>query len=66
MKFIVLFVAVFALAAAAPIENDPKLAETLRYENDNIGVDGYHFAWVIKNMKTFENLISKFCLQYWD
>uniref|UniRef100_T1GUQ0 Larval cuticle protein 8 n=1 Tax=Megaselia scalaris TaxID=36166 RepID=T1GUQ0_MEGSC len=44
MKFIVLFVAIFALAAAAPIENDPKLAETLRYENDNIGVDGYHFA----------------------
>ncbi|KAL5287158.1 hypothetical protein ACFFRR_008225 [Megaselia abdita] len=44
MKFtVVVFVAVFGLALAAPID-DPKLAETLRYENDNIGVDGYHFA----------------------
>lgn len=46
MKFIAfVFVAVIGLALTAPID-DPKLAETLRYENDNIGVDGYHFAYV--------------------
>lgn len=43
MKFVIAFVAVFGLALAAPVD-DPKLAEILRYENDNIGIDGYHFA----------------------
>lgn len=42
MKFAIVLVAVFAVALAAPNAND----ETLRYDNENIGVDGYKFAWV--------------------
>jgi len=33
------------LAIAAPLD-DSKDAQILRYENENIGVDGYKFAWV--------------------
>lgn len=35
--------AVAAIAFAAPID-DAKDATVLKYENDNIGVDGYNFA----------------------
>lgn len=45
MKMIVVFAAVLAIALAAPID-DSKDAQILRYENDNIGVDGYKFSWV--------------------
>ncbi|XP_030385802.1 larval cuticle protein 65Ag1-like [Scaptodrosophila lebanonensis] len=40
MKFIIVFAALFAAALAAPNQD----AEILRYENDNIGVEGYNFA----------------------
>ena len=46
MKFIVAFAAVLALAVAAPLD-DSKNAQVLRYENDNIGVDGYNFVYVL-------------------
>lgn len=42
MKYIVVFAALFAVAIAAPA--DPKDATIVRYENDNIGVEGYKFA----------------------
>ena len=43
MKFAIVFAAVFALAVAAPLD-DSKDAQILKFENDNIGVDGYKFA----------------------
>lgn len=44
MKFLVIFAAVLALAIAAPV--DDSKTTILKYENDNIGVDGYNFAYV--------------------
>lgn len=48
MKFLVVFAAVLALSAALPQRqvDDSKNAQILRYENDNIGIDGYNFAYV--------------------
>lgn len=43
MKTIIAFAFVVALALAAPLD-DSKNAQILKYENDNIGVDGYKFA----------------------
>lgn len=40
---IIIFAAVLAIALAAPID-DSKDAQILKYDNDNIGVDGYNFA----------------------
>lgn len=40
MKMIIVLAAVLALAVAAPSKD----AQTLRYENDNIGVDGYKYG----------------------
>lgn len=45
MKFALVFAAVLAVAIAIPID-DSKNAQVLRYENDNIGVEGYKFALV--------------------
>ena len=42
MKFAVVFAALVAVALAAPA--DPKDVQLLKYENDNIGVEGYNFA----------------------
>lgn len=42
MKFLFVFVALFAVALAAP--NADSDAVILKYENDNIGVDGYNYA----------------------
>jgi len=44
MKMFIVFVAVLAVALAAPID-DSKNAQILKYENDNIGIDGYNFAY---------------------
>ncbi|XP_058054280.1 flexible cuticle protein 12-like [Anopheles bellator] len=44
MKTIFAFAFVLALALAAPLD-DAKSAQILKYENDNIGVDGYKFAF---------------------
>lgn len=41
MKFAVVFAAVLAVALAAPA--DERDAQVLKYENDNLGVDGYNF-----------------------
>ncbi|XP_055387444.1 flexible cuticle protein 12-like [Condylostylus longicornis] len=43
MKYAIVFAALFAVALAAPLD-DPANAQVLRYDNDNIGVDGYNFA----------------------
>jgi len=43
MKFAIVLAALIAVALAAPLD-DSKNAQILRYENDNIGVDGYKFA----------------------
>lgn len=43
MKFIIVFAAICALALAAPVD-ESKDAQILRYDNDNIGVDGYKYA----------------------
>lgn len=50
MKFLVVLVAVIAVALAAPAPQRRSQVDTsanaqiLKYENDNIGVDGYNFA----------------------
>uniref|UniRef100_A0A182NII6 Uncharacterized protein n=1 Tax=Anopheles dirus TaxID=7168 RepID=A0A182NII6_9DIPT len=44
MKTIIALAFVVALALAAPLD-DSKNAQILKYENDNIGVDGYKFAF---------------------
>ena len=46
MKFITVvigIVAVIGISSAAPID-DSKNAHIVRYDNDNIGIDGYKFA----------------------
>lgn len=43
MKSFIVFVAIVAVALAAPLDSS-KDAVVLKYENDNIGVDGYKFA----------------------
>jgi len=42
MKTIIVLAALVAVALSAAV--DSKNAQILRYENDNIGVDGYKFA----------------------
>lgn len=44
MKFTIAFVAALIVAVVAKPLDDSKTATILRYENDNIGVDGYKFA----------------------
>ncbi|XP_063701189.1 endocuticle structural protein SgAbd-6-like [Culicoides brevitarsis] len=44
MKFAIVLVAVLAVAIAKPVD-DSKDAVILKYENDNIGIDGYRFAY---------------------
>lgn len=43
MKFAIVFVALLVAVVAKPID-DSKDAVILKYENDNIGIDGYRFA----------------------
>ncbi|XP_055912846.1 larval cuticle protein 65Ag1-like [Eupeodes corollae] len=44
MKFVIVFTALFAVALAATSPLDSAHAETLRYDNDNIGVEGFKYA----------------------
>lgn len=44
MKFIVIFALAASVCIAAPVD-DSANAQILRYENDNIGIDGYKFAY---------------------
>ena len=44
MKFVIVFSALFAVAMSAAISQDSAHADTLRYDNDNIGVEGYKYA----------------------
>lgn len=46
MKMIIVLAAVLAMAVALPFDAS-KTAQVLKYENDNIGVDGYKYAYVI-------------------
>lgn len=43
MKSVFIVALLVAVAIAAPLD-DSKNAQILRYDNDNIGVDGYKFA----------------------
>lgn len=43
MKSVFIVALLVAVALAAPLD-DSKNAQILRYDNDNIGVDGYKFA----------------------
>ncbi|CAO1344531.1 unnamed protein product [Diamesa serratosioi] len=51
MKFLVVLVAIIAVALAAPAQQKRANVDTsanaqiLKYENDNIGIDGYNFAY---------------------
>ncbi|XP_055846589.1 flexible cuticle protein 12-like [Episyrphus balteatus] len=51
MKFVIIFSAFFAVAmcASVPLDN----AQIVRYDNDNIGVEGYHWALETSDGKTF-------------
>lgn len=42
MKWIIVLAVLVAVVTCAPL--DPKDIEVLRYDNDNIGVDGYKFS----------------------
>ncbi|CAD7083186.1 unnamed protein product [Hermetia illucens] len=44
MKFAVVLAALVAVAIAAPVD-DPRAAQIVRLESDNIGTDGYKFAY---------------------
>ncbi|XP_037044865.1 flexible cuticle protein 12-like [Bradysia coprophila] len=44
MKSVIVFGALVMCVLAAPLD-DSKNAQVLRYENDNIGIDGYKFAY---------------------
>lgn len=44
MKILIVLATVTALALAAPASDDSANAQILKYENDNIGIDGYNFA----------------------
>lgn len=44
MKLIIVFAAIVAVALAASVPVDNKDVTVLRYENDNIGVEGYKYA----------------------
>lgn len=53
MKFMIVFALVIATALAAPPKQSPRQsrasddsanAQIIKYENDNIGLDGYNFA----------------------
>nr|QES69417.1 CPR9 [Ostrinia furnacalis] len=44
MKSFVAFALFVAVAAAIPVSQDPKDAVVVRYDNDNIGVEGYNYA----------------------
>ncbi|XP_050343784.1 flexible cuticle protein 12-like [Nymphalis io] len=43
MKSFIVFALLVAAAVALPTQTDSKSAVILRSENDNIGVDGYHY-----------------------
>lgn len=43
MKMIIIFAALFAAVLAAPVD-DSNVAQVLRYENDNVGLEGFKYA----------------------
>lgn len=43
MKIFIVFAVLVVAAIAAPVD-ESKDAVVLKYENDNIGIDGYKFA----------------------
>jgi hypothetical protein len=43
MKYFIILAILIVSAVAAPLDS-PQDAQILRYENDNIGIDGYKFA----------------------
>lgn len=49
MKWIIVLAVLVAVVTCAPAD-----VEVLRYENDNIGVDGYKFAWVEIKKQNFQ------------
>ncbi|EDS45679.1 flexible cuticle protein 12 [Culex quinquefasciatus] len=48
MKFAIAFAAILAVALAAP-PHEERDAHITKYENDNLGVDGYRFVYDTSN-----------------
>ncbi|XP_058455704.1 flexible cuticle protein 12-like [Malaya genurostris] len=48
MKFFVVFAVVLATALAAPPQEE-RDAQIINYENDNLGIEGYKFAYDTSN-----------------
>ncbi|KAG4077567.1 hypothetical protein HA402_002994 [Bradysia odoriphaga] len=44
MKVIIIFAALFAAVLAAPVD-DSNVAQVLRYENDNVGLEGFKYGF---------------------
>lgn len=62
MKSAIVFVILLVAVTAKPLD-DSKDAVILKYENDNIGIDGYRFAWVLKCSKVFFANENKMCVK---
>ncbi len=45
MKMIICLAVLIAVAAAIPVD-DSAVATVLRYDNDNVGVEGYKYGYV--------------------
>lgn len=48
MKMIICLAALIAVALAAPVD-DSNVATVLRYVNDNVGVEGYKYGYVLNH-----------------
>ncbi|XP_037044845.1 flexible cuticle protein 12-like [Bradysia coprophila] len=44
MKMIIIFAALIAAVLAAPVD-DSNVAQVLRYENDNVGIEGFKYGF---------------------
>lgn len=62
MKSAIVFVILLVAVTAKPLD-DSKDAVILKYENDNIGIDGYRFAWVLMGSKVFFANENKMCVK---
>lgn len=46
MKMIICLAALIAVALAAPVD-EPQAATVLRYVNDNVGLEGFKYGYVL-------------------
>ncbi|KAL0832450.1 hypothetical protein ABMA28_000682 [Loxostege sticticalis] len=52
MKSFIALALLVAVAAAVPVSQDPKDAVVTRYESDNIGVEGFRYAYETSDGKS--------------